>query len=104
MAQLDLNDPRVALRFEVFYGGYELANGYQELTDAKQQAQRFAQDQARRAQLGKTAAPADRRLLAALEHGLPACSGVALGFDRLLMAKLGATSIAQVLPFAIDRA
>ncbi|KFZ29307.1 poxB regulator PoxA [Pseudidiomarina atlantica] len=104
LAQLDQSDSRVALRFEVFYGGYELANGYQELTDAAQQAQRFAQDQRRRAQLGKPAAHADPRLLAALTHGLPQCSGVALGFDRLLMAKLGVASIEQVLPFAIDRA
>lgn len=104
LAQLDQSDSRVALRFEVFYGGYELANGYQELTDAAQHAQRFAQDQRRRAQLGKPAAHADPRLLAALTHGLPQCSGVALGFDRLLMAKLGVASIEQVLPFAIDRA
>ncbi|WP_411359627.1 elongation factor P--(R)-beta-lysine ligase [Pseudidiomarina salilacus] len=104
LAQLDPSDDRVALRFEVFYGGYELANGYQELTDAAQQAQRFTQDQQRRLQLGKPVAHADPRLIAALTHGLPQCSGVALGFDRLLMAKLGASSIEQVLPFAIDRA
>lgn len=104
LAQLDEAEPRVALRFEVFYGGLELANGYQELTDAKQQAQRFVADNARRAELGKPARYGDERLLAALQHGLPACSGVALGFDRLALLACHKKHIKEVLPFAIDRA
>ena len=104
LAQLDLSDQRVALRFEVFYGGLELANGYQELTDAALQAQRFAADNARRAQLGKAQRNGDARLLAALQQGMPACSGVALGFDRLAMLACRKQHIAEILPFAIDRA
>lgn len=104
LAQLDEADPRVALRFEVFYGGLELANGYQELTDAEQQAQRFSADNARREQLGSPRRDGDERLLAALQHGLPSCSGVALGFDRLAMLACHQHQITEVLPFAIDRA
>ncbi|WP_258241034.1 EF-P lysine aminoacylase EpmA [Pseudidiomarina homiensis] len=104
LAQLDPSDQRVALRFEVFYGGLELANGYQELTDAALQAQRFAADNARRAQLGKAQRNGDARLLAALQQGMPACSGVALGFDRLAMLSCRKQHIAEILPFAIDRA
>lgn len=104
LAQLDENDPRVALRFEVFYGGLELANGYQELVDAQLQADRFAADNARRKSLGKPLREGDMRLLAALQSGLPKCSGVALGFDRLLMLALSKRQLAEVLPFAIDRA
>ncbi|RUO63780.1 elongation factor P--(R)-beta-lysine ligase [Pseudidiomarina insulisalsae] len=104
LAMLDPEQPEVALRFEVFYRGVELANGYQELTDAGEQARRFVQDNQRRAQLGKPGRDGDLRLLAALQHGLPNCAGVALGFDRLLMAWLAREHISQVLPFAIDRA
>ena len=104
LAQLDSNDERVALRFEVFYGGLELANGYQELTDAQQQAQRFHADNERRGALGKPPRTGDQRLLEALEYGMPNCSGIALGFDRLLMIALQKQHISEVLPFAIDRA
>lgn len=93
-----------ASRFEAFVGGVELANGYHELTDAEEQAQRFATDLRRRAQRGESALPMDVRLLAALREGLPECAGVALGVDRLLMQLLGASSIDQVLAFAQHRA
>lgn len=104
LAQLNAEDPRTAHRFELFYGGLELANGYQELTDAAEQQQRFQQDRLRRQHLQRDDAVADPRLLAALEQGLPDCAGVALGFDRLLMIHLGSPRISTVLPFAIDRA
>lgn len=104
LAQLCPADSRVALRFEVFYQGMELANGYQELTDASEQALRFTQDNQRRQQLGKPEQQGDPRLLAALQYGLPDCAGVALGVDRLLMVHLKREQIAEVLPFAIDRA
>lgn len=104
LAQLDADDSRVALRFEIFYGGLELANGYQELTDKDQQAQRFHADNLRRSALKKSPRSGDPRLLAALAHGLPDCSGVALGFDRLLMIAQQKQRISEVLPFAIDRA
>lgn len=88
----------IAQRFEVFFNGMELANGYQELTDAEQQLQRF-QDE-----LQGTARPHDTNLITALEHGLPDCAGVALGLDRVLLHILDAKSIAQVLSFDWQRA
>jgi len=94
----------VGQRFELFIEGMELANGYCELTDAGEQRRRFAADNARRRARGQPEVPVDERLLAALEHGLPACSGVALGVDRLLMLKTGATDIREVLAFDWERA
>lgn len=104
LARLNADDPRVAERFELFYGGLELANGYHELTDAHEQQRRFAQDTSQRAALQRPLSAADPRLLAALQHGLPDCAGVALGFDRVLMLACQKQHIQQVLPFAIDRA
>ena len=95
---------RVAERFELYLGPLELANGYHELTDASEQADRFAADLRVRAQRSATLPPVDARLLDALQHGLPACAGVALGVDRLLMAMLGAQTIAEVLAFDFRRA
>lgn len=88
----------VAQRFEVFFNGMELANGYQELTDAQQQLQRF-QDE-----LQGTERPHDAHLIAALEHGLPDCAGVALGLDRVLLHLLDAQHIAQVISLDWSRA
>lgn len=99
-----VNGEVVALRFEVFVGGCELANGYFELTDAKEQAARFAKAQSERKQLARPGLPSDKHLVAALEAGLPRCSGVALGVDRLLMLMLGAKAIAEVMPFEFTRA
>lgn len=101
LAQLCDDNPLVACRFEVYVGGIELANGYQELKDAATQEQRFRQDNQYRLQHGKPQRPADHRLVAALEHGFPDCSGVALGFDRLLMLRLKKQTIAEVLPFSL---
>lgn len=89
----------VAERFELYLGPVELANGYHELCDADEQRARFARDLAVRGGRGAPLPPVDERLLAALAHGLPACAGVALGVDRLLMAMLGAPRIADVLAF-----
>ena len=75
-----------------------------ELGDHIEQRRRFGSELARRRQLGLPELPMDERLLAALEHGLPDCAGVALGFDRLLMAMTGAGDIAEVLAFPIERA
>lgn len=104
LAQISVDDPRVAYRFEVFYQGMELANGYQELTDASVQLQRFELDQQRRQRAGLPPMAIDTRLMAALEARLPPCSGIALGFDRLLMIQTGARNIREVLPFSIARA
>ncbi len=88
-----------AQRFELFVRGVELANGYLELTDPAEQRRRFERDNARRRELGRPERPLDERLLAALEAGLPPCSGVALGFDRLLMLATGTDDIRDVLAF-----
>jgi lysyl-tRNA synthetase class 2 len=94
----------VARRFELYVSGVELANGYFELTDAKEQKKRFKKDQQLRSTLGFNKVEQDTYLLEALLSGLPSCSGVALGLDRLLMLAVGTTSIAQVLSFPVDRA
>ena len=95
---------QVALRFELVIRGMEIANGYDELSDADEQSRRFAADRAVRRQQGSEDLAADERLLAALQHGLPACSGVALGVDRLLMLRTGASTIDEVLTFPLERA
>ncbi len=97
LARPDPDDPRVALRFELFVCGMELANAFDELTDATQQQARFAHDRARRHALTGEAWPMDTGLLAAMRHGLPPCAGAALGFDRLAMLATGAARIEDVL-------
>jgi lysyl-tRNA synthetase class 2 len=104
LAQLDPSDPRVALRFEIYADGIELANGFQELADAHEQRARFMTDNAARRAQGLPPMPIDERLLAALESGLPACSGVALGFDRAVMVAVGARQIDEVIAFPIENA
>ena len=104
LAQLDPGDPRVALRFEIYADGIELANGFQELADAREQRARFMADNAARRVQGLPPMPIDERLLAALESGLPACSGVALGFDRAVMVAVGARQIDEVIAFPIENA
>lgn len=94
----------VAERFELYLGSLELANGYHELCDPSEQRARFERDAAVRAQRGLPSIPNDTALLAALAHGLPACAGVAVGVDRLLMALLGTSRIADVLAFEFAKA
>ncbi|GAA5179402.1 MULTISPECIES: EF-P lysine aminoacylase EpmA [Halomonadaceae] len=93
----------VAARFELYVAGLELANGYDELTDAAEQARRFAEDNARRRALGKPEVDVDARLLAALEAGMPEGSGVALGIDRLIQLALGKARVEDVMAFASPR-
>lgn len=104
LAQISTEDHRVAERFEVYYKGIELANGFHELTDAREQRMRFEQDNRKRAAMGLPEHPLDENLLAALEHGLPDCSGVALGVDRLIMLALKAERLSEVIAFPVDRA
>ncbi|MFT5083334.1 MAG: lysyl-tRNA synthetase class 2 [Lentisphaeria bacterium] len=92
----------VARRFEVYWRGCELANGYCELIDPDIQRQRFEYDNQARAELGLPAIAIDEKFLAALHLGLPECSGVALGVDRLLMCILNASDIREVMPFVFD--
>lgn len=94
----------VASRFEAFLDGIELANGFHELADAGEQRARFERDARERARRGLPQVPLDERLLAALEHGLPECSGVALGFDRLVMCATGARHIDEAIAFPFERA
>ncbi|MFB9971788.1 EF-P lysine aminoacylase EpmA [Pseudoroseomonas cervicalis] len=97
LARRDPADPRAALRFELFVAGIELANAFDELTDAAEQATRFAQDVAERERLYGEGWPVDEDFLAALRHGMPATAGIALGFDRLVLLATGAASVAETL-------
>ncbi len=100
----DTDGAEVALRFEIYYRGLELANGYQELTDADEQRRRFERDNRLRQEHGLNIVDADPYLLDAMRHGLPACSGVAMGVERLLMAQQSSDRISDVLTFPGDRA
>ena len=98
-----LGEVAVALRFELYLDGVELANGFQELTDPAAQAARFAADLEERRCQGLPEPPVDQAFLAALASGMPEGSGVALGLDRLLMALLGVRHIDSVLAFPVER-
>ena len=101
--EVDSEEDQVAKRFEVYCRGMELANGYLELTDVQEQRKRFEQDNALRKKKGLDVYPLDEKFLSALESGLPACSGVALGIDRLLMAMHELTNIDQAISFTLGR-
>ena len=103
LAKVRPGDPALASRFEVYFKGMELANGFHELQDAKEQAQRFQQDLAERKKKSLPAVPVDAQFLAALEHGLPDCAGVALGIDRLILLSSDAQHIKEVLSFDFSR-
>lgn len=94
----------VAERFEIYFRGIELANGFHELTDAKLQKKRFQEDLAKRKALGLDEPAIDNHFLKALEKGLPSCSGVALGIDRLVALALNKASISDILSFDFSRA
>jgi lysyl-tRNA synthetase class 2 len=94
----------VADRFELYVDGLELANGYHELGDAVEQRRRFERDLAAREAHGQPCNPLDENLLAALGHGLPGCAGVALGFDRLVMAAWRLPSLDAAMAFPASRA
>ncbi len=104
LARLKPGLPPVAARFELYLDGIELANGFHELADAGEQRERFVHDLAIRRARGQTQPPVDARLLAALEAGIPDCSGVALGFDRVVAIALKATRLSQAMAFSIDNA
>lgn len=103
LARVRPGEPPLAERFELYLGPVELANGYHELNDAVEQRQRFGRDQSIRAARGVEQPPLDERFLAALSD-LPACAGVAVGVDRLLMALAGTPRIADVLAFEFAQA
>ena len=102
LARLCPEDADVADRFEVFAGSVELANGYVELTDVREQAERFERDIENRKRRNRPVRPVDEDLLAALEAGLPPCAGVAMGFERLQMLHDKTDDIRDVLTFAFE--
>lgn len=104
LSRLDPQDPRVALRVEVFIDGIEIGNGYDELQDPALQVARFDEDNRMRATLGLPAKPIDSYLLDALTDGFPSCSGIAIGMDRLFMCALKKKHIREVLCFDWPRA
>ena len=99
LARIRPGDPPVAERFELYWKGVELANGFHELTDPREQRRRFLEDRRRRQAQGLADIPHDERLIAALEAGLPPCAGVALGVDRLFMIVSGVSAIDHVVAF-----
>jgi lysyl-tRNA synthetase class 2 len=103
LARIRPGNPDIAERFEVYLGQMELANGYQELTDADEQLRRFERERRHRKIQGEETGPVDTRLIDALRHGLRECSGVALGVDRLLMSIMKLENIDAILAFGADR-
>ncbi|VFP86330.1 elongation factor P--(R)-beta-lysine ligase [Candidatus Erwinia haradaeae] len=103
LAVLSKEDNRVAERFEVYFKGIELANGFCELTDADEQRQRFERDNYERKAAGLSQKPIDTYFLGALIQGMPESSGVALGVDRLIMLALKAEKLSDVIAFPVDR-
>lgn len=104
LAKIRPENPPVASRFEVYFKGIELANGFHELQDPMEQRKRFENDLKFRAENNIESVPIDERFLAALKKGLPDCAGVALGVDRLMMLAFGCEKMADVLSFAVERA
>lgn len=104
LAKLNSTNPLVAERFELYYKGVELANGFNELSDVKEQRRRFEVDNHKRQQAGLPTIAVDEFFLSALQHGLPACAGVAMGIDRLVMLALDCQQISEVLAFGYANA
>ncbi|GAB4392288.1 MAG: elongation factor P--(R)-beta-lysine ligase [Gammaproteobacteria bacterium] len=104
LARIRPDNPPVAERFELYINGIELANGFHELGDAQEQTQRFQHDLQQRQTSNMDLPNIDKHFIAALKHGLPHCSGVALGIDRLLMIACQAQQIREVLSFDINNA
>ncbi|GAA5191517.1 elongation factor P--(R)-beta-lysine ligase [Ferrimonas gelatinilytica] len=104
LARINRDDPRTADRFEVYFHGIELANGFYELADPGEQLRRFEADNRERSRMGLPVRPIDHHLIAALAQGLPDCAGVALGVDRLIMLATGLKHIENVIAFPVGRA
>ena len=104
LARVRPGDPPLAERFELYLSGLEIANGFHELLDGQEQRRRFEEDNRRREAMGLPTLPIDVHLLAALEAGMPASAGVALGVDRLLMVLSGSRHIREGVAFDSDRA
>lgn len=99
LAKLSADRPQCAERFELFYRGIELANGYHELTDSKEWQQRAIIANQERARRHREVIPEASAFISAMEHGLPASSGTAVGFDRLVLLATGAKSLEEIMAF-----
>jgi lysyl-tRNA synthetase class 2 len=102
LSKKKVDDPRFAERFEIFLAGFELGNCFTELTDWKEQEQRCFDDLAMRKKLGKTEYGMDTDFIEALKLGMPECSGIAMGVDRIAALFADVPDIAQVLFFPVD--
>jgi elongation factor P--(R)-beta-lysine ligase len=102
LARINADNPNITDRVEIFINGVELGNGYYELTDAIEQEKRFDQEIELRKLRNQRTVVKDQRLIAALKTGLPECSGMAIGLDRLLMILSGRSHINEVLAFPVD--
>ena len=103
LAKINKKNKNEAHRFELFYRGYELANGFEELTNHSEQRERFHQNNMKRRNRAQEELIIDNKFLSALDYGLPECSGVAVGLDRLLMCLLETNDIDEVLSFSFKR-
>jgi lysyl-tRNA synthetase class 2 len=104
LARIRHDDPPVAERFELYFRGIEICNGYHELREPEELRRRITTESVRRTAENLPPLPEPARLLAAMHSGLPDCSGVALGFDRLFLAAVGGDSIEEVIAFTFDNA
>jgi lysyl-tRNA synthetase class 2 len=104
LAKQSADDPQTAERFELLVNGLELANGYGELLDADELLARNIANNEKRVSTGRSPLPVDSQLISAMKQWMPACSGVALGFDRLVMLAIDSRDIEDVLTFPIERA
>ena len=102
LARRSPDDRQCAARFELFYQGVELANGYDELQDPNAFVQRTARHNQTRVSTGRHAIEANSALVQSMQDGLPSCCGAAMGVDRMLMIRSGANTIDQVIPFPIE--
>jgi len=103
LARICPENPLVSQRFELFYKGLELGNGFFELNNSQEQKRRFDKENEKRIQMNKTPLPIDHRFISALKEGLPDCAGVALGFDRIMMLALGIDDIDNMISFSWKR-
>jgi len=104
LARINSQDESLSCRFEIYFQGVELGNGFYELKDADEQYARFVQDNLQREKAGMRQLAIDHRFIAALSSGLPDCAGVAIGLDRLMMIALKAKKITEVMAFPVTNA
>ena len=102
LARLNPRDTRIAQRFEVYFNGIELGNGYEELVDWRETMHRMHEENKKRSQARKQALPVDEQFINSLRKGIGPCAGVAMGVDRMIMLSAGASSVQDVIAFPWD--